>query len=434
MAAPKVASEPRKGSSDRAGPDLGVAAPIEDRGRSWAGPVIVVLVAAVAALAACGYVAIRRAAEDPDDVLAEAQAELQANRFDRAEGAVDRLARLREPVGEDRMVRARLAVARNRPDAAVAELALVPDESPLAAGARLLAGQVEVRRDRFRFAEQSLRAAIRLDPRLIKAHRELIFIYGFQLRRAELAAEFLALSSLTDLRFQEMFHWGMLKNESWEPGSAAGKLARCIAADPDDRWSRLGLAENQRRMGHLDEAEATLAILAPDDPEAIAARVRIAMDRSDVEAAEHLMASGPPRDPALARLRGRLALSRRDASAAVRHFRVAYELQPDGRETVTGLMTALVLQGDATAAAPLREIAARLDNLQALIQRAAAGEVRNELELALQLGDACAALHRDPEARGWYRVAIARDPLNSRAQRALYRLGAAGAGKPMGPK
>ena len=256
------------------------------------------------------------------------------------------------------MVRARLAVARDRPDEAVAELALVPDDSPLAAGARLLAGQVEVRRNRFRFAEQSLRAAVRLDPRLIKAHRELIFIYGFQLRRAELAAEFLALSGLTDLRFQEMFHWGMLKNESWEPGEAAGKLAKCIAADPDDRWSRLGLAENQRRMGRLEEAEATLAVLAPDDPEAIAARVRIAMDRSDVEAAEHLMASGPPADPTLARLRGRLALSRRDAAAAVRHFRVAYELQPDSREAVTGLMTALVLQGDAKAAAPLREIAA----------------------------------------------------------------------------
>ncbi len=434
MAAPKMASEPRKGSGDRARPDHGVAVPIEDRGRSWAWLLILVLVAAVAALAVWGYVAIRREAENPDDVLTQAQADLLANRFDRAGEAVDRLARLREPIGEDRMVRARLAVARERPDEAVAELALVPDDSPLAAGARLLAGQVELRRDRFRFAEQSLRAAVRLDPGLIKAHRELIFIYGFQLRRAELAAEFLALSKLTDLRFQEMFHWGMLKNESWEPGEAAGKLAKCIAADPDDRWSRLGLAENQRRMGHLEQAEATLAVLARDDPEAIAARVRIAMDRSDVEAAEHLMASGPPADPALARLRGRLALSRRDAAAAVRHFRVAYELQPDSREGVNGLMTALVLQGDAKAAAPLREIAARLDYLQALIQRAAAGEVRDDPELALLLGEACAALHRDDEARGWYKVAIARDPLNARAQRALYHLGAAGAGKPMEPK
>jgi tetratricopeptide (TPR) repeat protein len=167
MAAPKMASEPRKGSGDRARPDLGVAVPIEDRGRSWAWLLILVLVAAVAALAVWGYVAIRREAENPDDVLAQAQADLVANRFDRAGEAVDRLARLREPIGEDRMVRARLAVARSRPDEAVAELSRVPDESPLAAGARLLAGQVELRRDRFRFAEQSFRAAVRLDPSLI---------------------------------------------------------------------------------------------------------------------------------------------------------------------------------------------------------------------------------------------------------------------------
>jgi hypothetical protein len=31
-------------------------------------------------------------------------------------------------------------------------------------------------------------------------------------------------------------------------------------------------------------------------------------------------------------------------------------------------------------------------------------------------------------------VAIARDPLDARAQRALYHLGTAGAGKPVGPK
>ena len=159
---------------------------------------------------------------DADDVLAEAQADLLANRFDRAEEAVARLARLREPIGEDRMVRGRLAVARTGPTRPSPSCRWCRMTSPLAAGARLLAGQVELRRDRFRFAEQSLRAAVRLDPKLIQAHRELIYIYGFQLRRAELADEFLALSKLTDLRFQEMFHWGLLKNESWEPGEAAG--------------------------------------------------------------------------------------------------------------------------------------------------------------------------------------------------------------------
>jgi hypothetical protein len=59
-----------------------------------------------------------------------------------------------------------------------------------------------------------------------------------------------------------------------------------------------------------------------------------------------------------------------------------------------------------------------------LLQRAAGRGNRDDPELPLALGDACAALHRDDEARGWYKVAIARNPLDSRAQRALFQLGA----------
>ena len=115
---------------------------------------------------------------------------------------------------------------------------------------------------------------------------------------------------MTDLRYKELFHWGLLKNDSWEPSEAADVLARSLAADPDDRWTRLALAENQRKMGHLEESEATLSRLAPDDPRAIATRVQLAMDRGDDRAAERLLATGPAAEPALARLRGRLALSR----------------------------------------------------------------------------------------------------------------------------
>ena len=50
--------------------------------------------------------------------------------------------------------------------------------SPLAARARLLAGQAELRRSRVRHAEEWLIAATRLDPRLVQAHRELIYIYA----------------------------------------------------------------------------------------------------------------------------------------------------------------------------------------------------------------------------------------------------------------
>ncbi|MHB1560775.1 MAG: tetratricopeptide repeat protein, partial [Isosphaeraceae bacterium] len=269
------------------------------------------VVAAVALAAGCSGGA------DPEAVAERAQTQLRANRVADAERSVAELERLRRPTDRDRLLRGRLAVAAGRPDGALAELELVPDESPEAPAACLLAGQVELRRARFRHAERLLREAVRLhprpvgtdpsDPNLIQAHRELIFIYGFQLRRTELSDEFLALSRLTALRFDDLFNWGLLKNDSWEPTEAAKTLADCIAADPEDRWSRLALAENQRRMGQLDQAETTLKTLAADDPEAIAGRARIALDRGDAEAAGTLLAAGPADDPALARLRGRLA-------------------------------------------------------------------------------------------------------------------------------
>src|SRR5205823_8892957 len=123
----------------------------------------------------------------------QAQADLQGGRFERVEAAVARLARRREPTPRDWLLRAQLAVARSRTEAALADLARVPDHHYMAAQARLMAGQLELRRDRFRFAEEAFHAALRLDPGLIQAHRELIYIYGLQLRRPELNAEFHAL-------------------------------------------------------------------------------------------------------------------------------------------------------------------------------------------------------------------------------------------------
>ena len=217
------------------------------------------------------YRALSGRGADADAIWSEAQAELRSYRIDRAEQAVARLGRLRAPTPLDRMLRGQLALAQLRPDEALAELARVPDDHYMAAQARLLAGQVEIRRDRFRFAEPALREAVRLDPKLIQAHRELILIYGFQLRRPELAGEFLVLSGLVDLGFGDLLHWGLCQDDYWEPDGAARMLERCVAADRGDRWSRLALSEIKRRVGSLGEAEEALEGLAPDDPQTIAA-------------------------------------------------------------------------------------------------------------------------------------------------------------------
>ncbi len=123
-----------------------------------------------------------------------------------------------------------------------------------------------------------------------------------------------------------------------------------------------------------------------------------------------------------------MALGAAGRSSGTPRLQIAYAADPDSREALFGLMAALRLLDDATAAAPLLEIAARREKLGSLIQRAGAKGARDNPELPRRLGAACAALHRDAEARAWYKLAIARDPLDTEAQRALFRLNADGPG------
>jgi tetratricopeptide (TPR) repeat protein len=368
------------------------------------------------------YRALRQPPVDLDAMWAQAEQDLKSGRYDRVELALDRLGRLRKPSPLDDMLRAQLATARKLPDAALADLARVPDDHYMASQARLMAGQIELRRDRVRRAEAWFQAALVLDPKLVQANRELIYIYGMQLRRAELNAQFLALSGLTSLTSDNVFHWCLLRSNSWEPGEAVATLVRYVSADPDDRWSRLALAENYRRMGQRDQAEAALAPLGPADSAALAIRVQIAIDVQELDRAEQLLALAKTDDPALARIRGRLALSKRDAPAALHHFRIAIASDPQDRETVFGLICALELAGEAKAAEPLRETARNLDRLNTLVHRAATKEAREDPALLRELGRACAALHRDAEARAWYELVIAHDASDAESQRALHSL------------
>jgi len=367
------------------------------------------------------YFGFRRS-EDPDAIWQAGEADLSAGRIDLAEAAANRLSRLREPTPLDCMLRAQLDIAHGRAEEAVAGLMRVPDEHPMAAQAHLMAGQVELRRHRARFAEQYFRKALQLNPKLVQAHRELIYILGHQLRRTELNAEFLALSQLTELTFDNVFHWCLMRTALWEPSTALKELLLFVETDPEDRWSRLAIADNYRRMGLIDDAETAIAPLPDADLDALAIRVMLAIDRHQDDKAEQLLASGPAGDPTLAKLRGRLALARRDAPSALRCFQVAYAHAPDDRDALLGLVNALTMIGDDKSAAPLRETAKNFELLNSLVQRAAIPNERENPRLLRDLGAACAAAGRDPEARGWYRLAIARDPLDIESQQALFQI------------
>jgi tetratricopeptide (TPR) repeat protein len=244
-----------------------------------------------------GGVAVLWPPGDPVALARQAEAELEARRFDRAEAAVRRLGRLRRPTAEDWRLRARIATAQDRIEDALDAWAQVPDGHPAAAEARLRSGQIELRRGRARRAEAALLRALELNPGLIQARRELVYIYGMQLRRAALRAQYEAMARRVPLTFGDVFLWCLTRNSIWEAQEQKGFLERFLAADPADDASRRALAATLVQLGRHDDAEAVLAALPGADPEARAIRARSALDRGDVAAADALLAEDRPTTP-----------------------------------------------------------------------------------------------------------------------------------------
>jgi tetratricopeptide (TPR) repeat protein len=363
-----------------------------------------------------------REPESPDSIRRNAEVALQSGRLEVAEAAMARLAELRAPTAEDWVLRAEIALADERPDDSIAALGQIPDGHPFAAEASKLAGQIELRRGRARRAEEHLLNAIRIDPNEFQSRRELVYIYGMQLRRKDLDEQFRALEPHVPLSTKDAFLWGLSHSTTWEGRELSDTLRQFIEADPQDHKSRLALSDTFANLGQLDEAEAALDPLASDNPEVVARRASLAIERGDIPEAERLLADAPEDQASIVRLRGTLALRLRDAEGALRYFRASEALEPDHRETIFGLARAYTLAGDLDKARPYQELARKYEEFSTLLQYAATPDGRNDPELPLKLGRSSEGLDRLAEARTWYRLRLERDPFDREAQQALYRL------------
>jgi tetratricopeptide (TPR) repeat protein len=381
-------------------------------------------IALAAAMGAGGAAAIAALwPEDPDRLYARALAAVEAGRWDHAQAALERSARLRRPTAADCMLRARLELALGRDEAALAAMSRVPDDDPRGAGARLRRGQLELRKGLLRAAEADLRRSVELNPMQALARRELVYLYGMQRRREELEEQFVALAALMPLTFDDVLVWSLACGLKSDPREVVADLSRSVEADPEDRWSRLALAEMLEQQGRFDDAEAALALLPPADAEARTLRARLAVDRGDVAAAAALVSEGPAGHAGLARLCGRLALHQGDWGAATRHFQAALAVEPAHRDALYGLALGVQQAAGPAAARPFLAAARAQDVLNQRLEHAARDGNRDDPKMLLDLGAACEAVGRLSQARAWYRLVIARDPLDSQAQRALFRLG-----------
>lgn len=384
-----------------------------------AGPWLVVIPALILPLS---VFLLARAERSDADLLREAHELAKAGRFDQASIVLAGLRIDREVEPPERLLRAQIATAQVRVSDALVELGRIPDDHPLAPLAQLSVGQLEARRGRLRPAEAAFRKAIALESGSTQARRELVYIYTTQLRFEELDRELRALAASAQLDAKHLLHWGMIHHVKWAAGTDLHALEKYLDADPDDRATRLALAQALRRVARADEALDCLAPLPESDLEAQAIRVEIALDEADLGRAEALLATCPAEDPALARLRGSIAIARNDPALAIRHLEIARKAAPDDRATLQALASAYTLGGEPARAKPLRERIQLHDEYTQLISRANASQGEWDRDLALLLGKAAMDLGRVDQARAWFRLVLETDPLNSEAQESLAKL------------
>jgi tetratricopeptide (TPR) repeat protein len=363
---------------------------------------------------------------DPQIIWNEAHNALQSGDPAAAEAKLASIGRLRSPTSSDWSLRAQIAVKNGRPDDALSDLGHIPQDDALAAQGFLLAGRIERQRNRIRASEAYFRKAIAREPALVGAHKELIYILGMQLRRREVDTEFKVLAKLTPLTHQELYTWGVTHfnflYNVWAQDTAE-HLESYILSDPGDRYSRLSLATLLvKSPGAEARLEQILEPLPRSDPEAAALLIESRFEHGRVEDAIAMLQYTSADHPKLARIRGRVSLMRGDLTAAIRFFKDALTEEPYDRVAVSELGKALVLTGDKSAAQPYLAQARNLDAVYNLLNRVRQPDQENQASDLMQFGRACESAGLLEEARGWYLLAIGRDPLDAEAQQALHRI------------
>ena len=371
---------------------------------------------------ALALLALAAAKPDPDRLWLSVQEDLKAGRLDRARAGMDRLLRLRPATDEHYLVLARLAMARGRDAEALEPLGHIGDGSPMGAWARTCEGKIALRNRRARKAEDALLRAVQLAHDDPAPRRELVLLYCLQRRRRELSEQFAALSRLTPLDFDQMLLWSSSLAASWDPSEAAPILEGFVGADPDDRLSRLTLAEAYRRLRKIDDARAVLSPLPTSDPEVRAILARIAQSRGDAAEVERLTGGDADRHPVLARMRADLDLNRRDIRSAAGHLRAASAADPHNRAVLYQLGDALIRLGEVEEGR--RHVAASKehDALFELLERIEEPGARSDVPLLSRIAAASLRVGLRAEARNWYLLALRLDPTRTEIQKALYQL------------
>ena len=314
-------------------------------------------------------------------------------------------------------------MVRDRHDGALAELADGPRHQRARLAGRLQAGQIELRRDRARVAERFFRKALELEPDLVKAHSELIYIYGYPTPPPRAERRVPRLTELAPSTSRRRSSGASRAGWSGSPARPRPSLEQVrrrptpTTASRGSPWPRCsaGSTATPTPTRPSPPSRPTTPRPAPSAPSSrsTAATRRRPRPSSPTRPEEPPRPGPAPRPAGVGPRRrhgGRRRLPRR------RRRRARTTATPSSASP-----SALQHVGDPEAARYL-DLSAGHERLGTLVQRRDPRLATTNPALIRELGAACAAVGRLPEARAWYNIAIRRNPLDTEAQQALYQI------------
>ncbi len=224
------------------------------------------------------------------------------------------------------------------------------------------------------------------------------------------------------MSFDQVSLWCLIGTAPWDPLEVRPILAAFVQADPHDRESRLALAEAYGSLGQYEDVEAVVKHLPATDPGARAILARIAFDRGDAAAVESLWRTA--------------RMTTRSSSFTAVSLLFSTGISPRPLATSAGGRPATPMIAPGYTCSAMRssnpgillrdnviyKAARDHEILYKLLDRASTEDGRKSLSLLKELGAAYQRVGLIPEAKAWYKLALARDPIDSGVQVALYHL------------
>jgi thioredoxin-like negative regulator of GroEL len=365
--------------------------------------------------------------EPETELFDQSQKDIGRGQLERAEYTLRRVI-ARDPMRTDaRLLLAKLAHTRQKPHTVAAVFREIPDSDPLAGAIRVAEGDAWLSLDLARNAEDCWTRAYRIAPDDPQPRRRLIYLYGFQLRRALWANLLWELYDRGQAGLPEMVQLMIAEYVVWAPEDSRDRVQAFAIADPRDTHSRRALAEYKLLDGKIQQAlqllDANLQIDPNDVPSRLLAiechladadtvKARQAIDQ--LPAAAHSYAQAQKQ-------RGSLALLEQQFDIAILECRNALRQAPFDRELRYKLAQAERMAGRFDDANRNAQVADQLATVHRLChtlhtqQRPDLSDVRQVIQL-------CEGLGLIEEASGWARVGLAEDATDSYLLAARERL------------